>query len=100
MKVASSTTTAGHGVRHSPRAPVCAVVSRTTRLARSIGRLLRLMRTGVARRRRTARQRCQLAQLSDQQLRDAGIDPALAGRGKAIAVDMAAHLRLQSLGFG
>jgi uncharacterized protein YjiS (DUF1127 family) len=77
-----------------------APVSRGARLACSIGWLLHLACTAVTRRLRTARQRRQLAQLDDWQLRDAGIDPALAGRGKAIAVDMAAHVRLQSLGVG
>jgi hypothetical protein len=46
---------------------------------------------------RAAAQRRELARLSDRQLRDAGIDPALAGRGKAVAVDRSSLLRLLSL---
>ena len=41
--------------------------------------------------------RHELAGLSDGQLHDAGIDPLLAGRGKAAAVDGAALRRLHSL---
>lgn len=45
------------------------------------------------------RQRWLLAALSDRQLRDAGIDPTLAGRGKAAAAS-ALTLRLQSMRAG
>jgi uncharacterized protein DUF1127 len=79
---------------------VDAAGSRAAPSACSIRWPLSLACTAVAGRLRAARQRRQLAQLSERQLRDAGIDPALAGRGKAIAVDMIAHLRLQSLGLG
>jgi uncharacterized protein YjiS (DUF1127 family) len=46
--------------------------------------------------RKTAHQR-ELAGLSDRQLRDAGIDPSLAGRGKAVAVSAAALCHVRSL---
>jgi hypothetical protein len=46
---------------------------------------------------RTAAHRRELAQLSDRQLRDAGIDPALAGRGKAAVLDRSTLLRLLTL---
>ena len=46
--------------------------------------------------RRVAHRR-ELAGLGDRQLHDAGIDPALAGRGKAAAADGAALRRLRSL---
>lgn len=49
--------------------------------------------------RRAAHQR-ELAELSDRQLCDAGIERSLAGRGKAAAVSAAALRRLQSLSFG
>ena len=52
--------------------------------------------TLINRFRKTAHQR-ELAALSDRQLRDAGIDPSLAGRGKAVAVSAATLCRLQSL---
>ena len=51
----------------------------------------------IAQARKSRAQRRALAQLDDRQLRDAGIDPALAGRGKAVAVDRAALLRLETL---
>jgi len=38
--------------------------------------------------------------LNDRQLRDAGIDPVRAGRGKAIATDSATVARLQGLSHG
>jgi hypothetical protein len=46
---------------------------------------------------RTKAQRRELAQLNDRQLRDAGIDPALAGRGKAVAVDRTIRVYLETL---
>ena len=46
--------------------------------------------------RRSALRR-EIAALSDRQLRDAGIDLSLAGRGRAAAVDAAVLRRLQSL---
>ncbi|WP_353005985.1 DUF1127 domain-containing protein [Mesorhizobium sp. M0976] len=62
--------------------------------------VLRVMHLVIARPLRAAAQRRELAQLSDRQLRDAGIDPALAGRGKAAAVDRTSLLRLPSLSSG
>jgi uncharacterized protein YjiS (DUF1127 family) len=56
--------------------------------------LLRLMHVVIVRPFRAAAQRRELARLTDRQLRDAGIDPALAGRGKAVAVDRTTLLRL------
>jgi hypothetical protein len=55
--------------------------------------LLRLMHVVIVRPLRAAAQR----RLSDRQLHDAGIDPALAGRGKAVAVDRSTLLRLLAL---
>ncbi|MGH6816581.1 MAG: DUF1127 domain-containing protein [Hyphomicrobiaceae bacterium] len=52
--------------------------------------------TAIGRFRKAAHQR-ELAALSDRQLRDAGIDLSLAGRGKAVAVSAATLCRLQSL---
>jgi uncharacterized protein YjiS (DUF1127 family) len=49
---------------------------------------------------RAAAHQRELAQLSDRQLRDAGIDPALAGRGKAAAVKRSTLLRLLTLSQG
>ena len=46
------------------------------------------------------RNRRQLAELSDRQLRDCGIDLSLAARGKAAAVNAATLRRLQSLSHG
>jgi uncharacterized protein YjiS (DUF1127 family) len=62
--------------------------------------LLRLMHVVMVRPLRAAAQRRELAQLSDRQLRDAGIDPALAGRGKAVAVDRSTLFRLLTLSPG
>jgi uncharacterized protein YjiS (DUF1127 family) len=45
-------------------------------------------------------QRNELAQLSERQLDDAGVDRSLAGRGKAAAVSAAALRRLESLSIG
>ena len=59
--------------------------------------LLRLMHVVIVRPLRAAAQQRELAQLSDRQLRDAGIDPASAGRGKAVAVDRSTLLRLRTL---
>jgi uncharacterized protein YjiS (DUF1127 family) len=59
--------------------------------------LLRLMHGVIVRPLGAAAQRRELARLSDRQLRDAGIDPALAGRGKAVAVDRSTLLRLLAL---
>jgi uncharacterized protein YjiS (DUF1127 family) len=59
--------------------------------------LLRRMHGVIVRPLRAAAQRRELVRLSDRQLRDAGIDPALAGRGKAVAVDRSTLLRLLSL---
>jgi uncharacterized protein YjiS (DUF1127 family) len=70
------------------------------RMARPVRRLLRLMHVVIVRPLRAAAQRRELAQLSDRQLRDAGIDPALAGRGKAVAVDRSTLLRLLTLSQG
>src|ERR671919_978962 len=67
------------------------------RIAPPVRCLLRLMHVVLVRPLRTAAQRRELAQLSDRQLRDAGIDPALAGRGKAVAVDRSTLLRLLTL---
>jgi uncharacterized protein YjiS (DUF1127 family) len=67
------------------------------RMAPSVRWLLRLMHLVIVRPLRAAAQRRALTQLSDWQLRDAGIDPALAGRGKAVAVDRSILLRLLSL---
>jgi uncharacterized protein YjiS (DUF1127 family) len=58
-------------------------------------RLTASVTTVINRFRKTAHQRA-LRALSDRQLRDAGIDPALAGRGKAVAVSAASLCRLQS----
>jgi uncharacterized protein YjiS (DUF1127 family) len=55
--------------------------------------------TAIDRFRKSARH-CKLATLSDRQLRDAGIDLSLAGRGKAAAVSAATLRRLQSLSWG
>jgi uncharacterized protein YjiS (DUF1127 family) len=70
------------------------------RTAPPVRRLLRLMHGVIVRPLRAAAQRRELAQLSDRQLRDAGIDPALAGRGKAVAVDRSTLLRLLTLSQG
>jgi uncharacterized protein YjiS (DUF1127 family) len=70
------------------------------RMAPPVRRLLRLMHVVIVRPLRAAAQRRELAQLSDRQLRDAGIDPALAGRGKAVAVDRSTLLRLLTLSQG
>jgi uncharacterized protein YjiS (DUF1127 family) len=59
--------------------------------------LLRLMHVVIVRPLGAAAQRRELARLSDRELRDAGIDPALAGRGKALAVDRSSLLRLLAL---
>ena len=59
--------------------------------------LLRLMDVVIVRPLRAAAHRRELAQLSDRQLRDAEIDPALAGRGKAVAVERSTRLRLLTL---
>jgi uncharacterized protein YjiS (DUF1127 family) len=67
------------------------------RMAPPVRCLLRLMHVVIVRPLRAAAQRRELARLSDRQLRDAGIDPALAGRGKAVAVDRSSLLRLLSL---
>jgi uncharacterized protein YjiS (DUF1127 family) len=70
------------------------------RMAPPVRCLLRLMHVVIVRPLRAAAQRRELAQLSDRQLRDAGIDPALAGRGKAVAVDRSTLLRLLTLSQG
>jgi uncharacterized protein YjiS (DUF1127 family) len=62
-----------------------------------VRRLLRLMHAVVLRPLRAAAQRRELGRLSDRQLRDGGIDPALAGRGKAAVVARSTLLRLLSL---
>ena len=67
------------------------------RMAPPVRCLLRLMHVVIVRPLSAAAQRRELAQLSDRQLRDAGIDPALAGRGKAVAVDRSTRLRLLTL---
>jgi uncharacterized protein YjiS (DUF1127 family) len=67
------------------------------RMAPPVRWLLRLVHVVVVRPLRAAAQRRELAQLSDRQLRDAGIDPALAGRGKAAAVDRSTLQRLLTL---
>jgi uncharacterized protein YjiS (DUF1127 family) len=76
-----------------------AAMPRAKRLESPVRRLLRMMDAVIVRPLRAAGFRRELAQLSDRQLRDAGIDPALAGRGKAAAVDKASVLRLLSLSF-
>jgi hypothetical protein len=48
---------------------------------------------------RTTAQRRELAELSNRQLRDVGIDLALAGRDKAVAVDKATLCRLLALSY-
>jgi uncharacterized protein YjiS (DUF1127 family) len=70
------------------------------RIAPPVRCLLRLMHVVIVRPLRAAAHRRELAQLSDRQLRDAGIDPALAGRGKAVAVDRSTLLRLLTLSQG
>jgi len=67
------------------------------RMAPPVRGLLRLMHVMFVRPLRAAAQRRELARLSDRQLRDAGIDPALAGRGKAVAIDRSSLLRLLAL---
>jgi uncharacterized protein YjiS (DUF1127 family) len=70
------------------------------RMAPPVRRLLRLMHVVIVRLLGAAAQQRELAQLSGRQLRDAGIDPAVAGRGKAIAVDRSSLLRLLTLSQG
>jgi uncharacterized protein YjiS (DUF1127 family) len=70
------------------------------RMAPPVRCLLRLMHVVVVRPLRAAAHRRELAQLSDRQLRDAGIDPALAGRGKAAAVGRSTLRRLLTLSQG
>jgi uncharacterized protein YjiS (DUF1127 family) len=67
------------------------------RMAPPLRCLLRLVHVVIVRPLRAAAQQRELAQLSDRQLRDAGIDPALAGRGKAAAVDRSTLRRLLTL---
>jgi uncharacterized protein YjiS (DUF1127 family) len=62
--------------------------------------VLRVMHAVIVRPLRITAQRRELAELSDRQLRDAGIDPALAGRDKTVAVDRSALLRLLALSYG
>jgi uncharacterized protein YjiS (DUF1127 family) len=70
---------------------------------RAASRLIEPLSTAVAAAmglfRRTAHRR-ELAALSDRQLRDAGIDLALAGRSKAAVVSGAALRELQGLSGG
>ena len=61
---------------------------------------LALAIVGLARRLHLRSNRRALAGLSDRQLRDAGIDLSLAGRGKAAAASAATLRRLQSLAHG
>ena len=61
---------------------------------------LALAIAGLAMRVRMRSNRHALAHLSDRQLRDAGIDLSLAGRGKAAAASAATLRRLQSLAHG
>jgi uncharacterized protein YjiS (DUF1127 family) len=70
------------------------------RMAPPVRCLLHLMHVVIVRPLRAAAQRRELAQLSDRQLRDAGIDPALAGRGKAAAVERSTLRRLLTLSQG
>jgi uncharacterized protein YjiS (DUF1127 family) len=95
----------GDGFRHNrasarklPRYPqptsAGAAMPSTKRLVRPAQYFLHLMHVVIARRLRAAAQPRELARLSDRQLRDAGIDPTLAGRGKAVAVDRTTLLRL------
>jgi uncharacterized protein YjiS (DUF1127 family) len=82
-------------LRRYPEAPSAgAAMPGTKRLVRSVQYLLHLMHVVIVRRLRAAAQRRELARLTDRQLRDAGIDPALAGRGKAVSVDRTTLLRL------
>jgi uncharacterized protein YjiS (DUF1127 family) len=74
--------------------------SSPVRMAPRVRCLLRLMHVVIVRLLRAAAQQRELAQLSGRQLRDAGIDPAVAGRGKAIAVDRSSLLRLLTLSQG
>ena len=61
---------------------------------------LALAIAGLAKRLQLRSNRRALADLSDRQLRDAGIDLSLAGRGKAAAASAATLRRLQSLVHG
>jgi uncharacterized protein YjiS (DUF1127 family) len=70
------------------------------RMAPPVRCLLRLMHVVMVRPLTAAAQQRELAELTDRQLRDAGIDPALAGRGKAAAVDSSTLLRLLTLSHG
>jgi hypothetical protein len=70
------------------------------RIAPLVRCLLRLIHVVIVRPLRAAAHQRELAQLSDRQLRDAGIDPALAGRGKAAAVERSTLLRLLTLSQG
>jgi uncharacterized protein YjiS (DUF1127 family) len=84
----------------SPKAPAGPVMPRKEHVARPMRWLLCLIHNTIVGRCRAAKQRRELAQLSDRRLRDAGIDLALAGRGKAAAVDRDALLRLHALSLG
>ena len=71
-----------------------AVLLRGPRAAQGLG--VQSVASGAAPKRR----RGDLDGLNDRQLRDAGIDPVRAGRGKAIATDSATVARLQGLSHG
>ena len=94
--------TAGHsrGSLHAAANWGRDAVPPTRQLALPVRRLLRLMHSAVIRRLQTAAQSRELAELSERQLRDAGIDLSLAGRGKAAAINMSVPRRLLSLGSG
>src|SRR3546814_2474976 len=60
-------------------------------------RTLAAIAATVARRIARAAHRRELSGLSDRQLRDAGIDLSMAGRGKAVAADAAMLHRIRGL---
>jgi hypothetical protein len=69
-------------------------------LAWSAWQTLRRFSASIVRPFRTTAQRRELAELSNRQLNDVGIDLALAGRDKAVAVDRATLCRLLALSYG
>ena len=81
---------AGTPLRQSPAASVAALIVPLRR------RVEAMMAAVILSRRRRALRRA-IAELSDRQLRDVGIDLSLAGRGRAAAVDAAVLRYLQSL---
>ena len=67
------------------------------RLVQRIGDVVQAGSAGLWKQLRKHAQRRQLLQLSDAQLRDTGIDPAMAGRGRAAEVRAEAVRYLDSL---